>query len=159
MHAACKPASVMKLQKIRAACRFRDFLFAALALFLQIHFHQARAQATPPAVAPAREWVTPPPGDLQRGVALYQARCSACHAVDSNKIGPAHRGVVGRRVGSLPGYKYSGELGSSRLRWTPQSLNAWLEDPEELVPGQRMGFQVESVQERADLIAYLATLK
>jgi cytochrome c len=107
----------------------------------------------------AREWRTPPPGDLQRGAALYQARCSACHAVDSNKIGPAHRGVMGRRVGSLKGYSYSAELAQSRLRWTPQTLNAWLEDPEELVPGQRMGFQVEDLQERADLIAFLATLK
>jgi len=109
--------------------------------------------------APAREWLSPSPGDVARGMALYQQRCTACHAVDSNKIGPAHRGVMGRRVGSLPGYKYSDELARSRLRWTPQTLNAWLEDPEQLVPGQRMGFQVESARERADLIAYLATLK
>lgn len=109
--------------------------------------------------APAREWASPPPGDAARGAALYQSRCTACHAVDSNKIGPAHRGVMGRRVGGLPGYKYSDELARSRLRWTPQTLNAWLQDPEELVPGQRMGFQVDSAQERADLIAYLATLK
>ena len=116
----------------------------------------AMAQSKP---APAREWISPPPGDVQRGAALYQDRCTACHNIDSNKIGPAHRGVMGRRVGSLPGYKYSDELARSRLRWTPQTLNAWLEDPEELVTGQRMGFQVESAQERADLIAYLATLK
>ncbi|SFU85179.1 Cytochrome c [Polaromonas sp. YR568] len=109
--------------------------------------------------APAREWTSPPPGDTVRGMALYQERCTACHAIDSNKIGPAHRGVMGRRVGGLPGYKYSDELARSRLRWTPQTLNTWLQDPEELVPGQRMGFQVESAQERADLIAYLATLK
>lgn len=109
--------------------------------------------------ASGREWVTPPPGNVARGLALYQQRCTACHAVDSNKIGPAHRGVMGRRVGSLPGYKYSDELVRSRLRWTPQTLNAWLEDPEQLVAGQRMGFQVESAAERADLIAYLATLK
>lgn len=120
--------------------------------------------AASPAVAqtkPAqpREWLSPPPGDVQRGAALYQERCTACHNIDSNKIGPAHRGVMGRRIGSLPGYKYSDELARSRLRWTPQTLNAWLEDPEELVAGQRMGFQVENVQERADLIAYLATLK
>jgi cytochrome c len=108
---------------------------------------------------PAREWINPPPGDAARGMVLYQQRCTACHAVDSNKIGPAHRGVMGRRVGSLPGYKYSDELARSRLRWTPQTLNAWLEDPEQLVAGQRMGFQVESARERADLIAYLATLK
>ena len=116
----------------------------------------AFAQTAP---APPREWLSPPPGDLQRGAALYQERCTACHSIDSNKIGPAHRGVMGRRIGSLPGYKYSDELARSRLRWTPQTLNAWLEDPEELVAGQRMGFQVENVQERADLIAYLATLK
>ncbi|MES2192084.1 MAG: c-type cytochrome [Pseudomonadota bacterium] len=114
--------------------------------------------AVSPATA-AREWVTPAPGDVQRGAALYQSRCTACHAVDSNKIGPAHRGVMGRRIGSLPGYKYSDELAQSRLRWTPQTLNVWLEDPEELIKGQRMGFQVDSAQERADLIAYLATLK
>ncbi|MES2512315.1 MAG: c-type cytochrome [Pseudomonadota bacterium] len=119
----------------------------------------AQAQPAPQAAAPAREWVTPAAGDVQRGAALYQAKCTACHAVDSNKIGPAHRGVMGRRIGSLPGYKYSDELAQSRLRWTPQTLNVWLEDPEELVRGQRMGFQVDSAQERADLIAYLATLK
>lgn len=114
----------------------------------------AQAQA-----APAREWTSPPPGDAARGAALYQARCTACHAVDSNKTGPAHRGVMGRRVGSLPGYQYSDELARSRLRWTPQTLNVWLRDPEELVAGQRMGFQVDDTQERADLIAYLGTLK
>ena len=120
----------------------------------------ASAQAVPaPASTAAREWRSPPPGDGVRGAALYQARCTACHAIDSNKIGPAHRGVMGRRIGSLPGYKYSDELARSRLRWTPQTLNAWLEDPEELVAGQRMGFQVDDLQERADLIAYLATLK
>jgi cytochrome c len=125
-----------------------------LLLAAGITFTSANAQPAPP-----REWTSPPPGDIARGMVLYQARCTACHAVDSNKIGPAHRGVVGRRVGSLPGYKYSDELARSRLRWTPQTLNAWLEDPEQLVAGQRMGFQVESAAERADLIAYLATLK
>ncbi|MDB5963973.1 MAG: hypothetical protein JWQ72_473 [Polaromonas sp.] len=117
---------------------------------------EAGAQPVP---AAAREWVSPPAGDMQRGTALYQARCTACHAVDTSKTGPAHRGVMGRRVGSLPGYRYSAELAQSRLRWTPQTLNAWLTDPEDLVPGQRMGFQVDDAQERADLIAYLASLK
>lgn len=116
----------------------------------------ALAQGLP---APARDWVIPPTGDVQKGAALYQQHCTACHAIDSNKTGPAHRGVVGRRVGSLPGYKYSSELTASRLRWTPQTLNKWLADPEDLVPGQRMGFQVENALERADLIAYLTTLK
>ena len=123
----------------------------------------ARAQPataqTPAAGAVPRVWTSPVAGDVLRGAALYQTSCTACHAIDSNKVGPAHRGVVGRRVGSLPGYRYSDELARSRLRWTPQTLNLWLEDPEGLVAGQRMGFQVESAQQRADWIAYLATLK
>lgn len=132
---------------------------AAVLLVIQIVDLPAMAQTQPAGAATAREWVSPPPGNVLRGASLYQSSCTACHAIDSNKIGPAHRGVMGRRVGSLPGYKYSDELAQSRLRWTPQTLNVWLEDPEELVKGQRMGYQVENAQDRADLIAYLATLK
>lgn len=120
---------------------------------------QPSTAQTPAEGAAARVWTSPAAGDVLRGAALYQTSCTACHAIDSNQVGPAHRGVWGRRVGSLPGYRYSDELARSRLRWTPQTLNLWLEDPEELVAGQRMGFQVDSPQERADLIAYLATLK
>ncbi len=150
---------------VQASALGRGPAALTLAFIWMLTFAPAGAQTPPPraataaAAAPSREWRTPPPGDVQRGLALYQAHCTSCHAVDSNKIGPAHRGVVGRRLGSLPGYKYSEELARSRLRWTPQTLNAWLEDPEELVAGQRMGFQVENPQQRADLIAYLVTLK
>ena len=129
-------------------------LFTAGLIGSLLHNAPAQAQA-----AEAREWLSPPAGNAQTGAALYQQHCTACHNIDSNKIGPAHRGVMGRRVGSLAGYKYSAELAASRLRWTPQTLNKWLADPEELVAGQRMGFSIESEQERADLIAYLATLK
>ena len=112
-------------------------------------------------VAPdqVRDWQDPLPGNPLRGESLYQTHCIACHSIDSNRTGPAHRGVMGRRVGSLQGYKYSAELAASRLRWTPQTLNKWLTDPEELVSGQRMGVSIEDAQERGDLIAYLATLK
>lgn len=117
--------------------------------------NQAAAQVP----APARVWVTPAAGDAARGRVLYAAQCASCHAVDAHKTGPAHRGVMGRRVGSAPGYRYSQELAASRLRWTAQTLNAWLADPEDLVPGQRMGVQVDDARDRADLIAWLATLK
>ncbi|MFM9881359.1 MAG: c-type cytochrome [Burkholderiaceae bacterium] len=115
------------------------------------------AAPTPP--SGPRVWITPPPGNALRGLALYEKTCTACHSVDEHKIGPAHRGVVGRRVGSAPGYKYSDGMANSRLRWTPQSLNAWLTYPEDLVTGQRMNTEVENEQDRADLIAYLMTLK
>lgn len=157
---------VVKLSERQRHRRAGAVAAALLTLAFHLYAGCAAAQAgaagvpdAPKAAAPAREWIAPPPGDVQRGAALYQARCTACHAVDRNSVGPAHRRVMGRRVGGLPGYQYSDELARSRLRWTPQTLNKWLEDPEELVPGQRMGFQVEGVQERADLIAYLATLQ
>ena len=136
----------------------RPLNFVLAAALLTIAYLAGGGSAYAQAASP-REWVSPPPGNAQTGAALYQQHCTACHNIDSNKIGPAHRGVMGRRVGSLPGYKYSAELAASRLRWTPQTLNMWLGDPEDLVNGQRMGFLIESAQDRADLIAYLATLK
>lgn len=158
--AACAPRRTRLVERIEAC--LRCWLLGLTAFSVPV-IAQTQTQTQVPVKAAvasaAREWVTPGPGDVPHGEALYQSRCTACHAIDSNKIGPAHRGVMGRRVGSLLGYKYSDELAHSRLRWTPQTLNAWLEDPEELVPGQRMGFQVDNAQERADLIAYLATLK
>lgn len=98
-------------------------------------------------------------GNAQRGQALYAQQCMACHAVDSNKVGPAHRGVLNRRAGSLVGYTYSEELAASKVIWTAKTLDNWLADPEKLIPGQRMGFAVKSKKQRADLIAYLTTLK
>jgi len=111
-----------------------------------------------PTTAP-RVWVTPPPGDALRGKALYEQTCTACHSVDVHKVGPAHKGVFGRRAGGAEGYKYSDVMANSRLRWTAQSLNAWLAYPEDLIAGQRMNVEVEKEQDRADLIAYLMTLK
>lgn len=93
-----------------------------------------------------------------RGQALHQSRCSGCHAVDANDIGPLHRGVLGRPAGTVPGFDYSPALRASRLVWTRQTLDAWLRDPEALVPGQGMDEQVLDAQDRQDLIAYLATL-
>ena len=146
------PLKIKRTQPVVAV-----LLVAACGLATGSALAQAVTAQTP--AAGARVWTSPVAGDAMRGAALYQTSCTACHAIDSNQVGPAHRGVWGRRVGSLPGYRYSAELARSRLRWTPQTLNLWLEDPEELVAGQRMGFQVDSAQERADLIAYLATLK
>lgn len=97
-------------------------------------------------------------GDPQTGRALYQARCNACHATDYHGVGPAHRGVWGRRAGSAKGYAYSPALAAATFTWNDETLDRWLADPERFVPGQRMGVNVADAQERADLIAYLKTL-
>lgn len=94
-------------------------------------------------------------GDAVRGQALYESRCAGCHSIDSNRVGPAHRGVFGRRAGSVPGYEYSTALKQSKLVWTKHNLERWLANPENTIPGQKMGYRVEDAQDRADLIAFL----
>ncbi len=107
-------------------------------------------------------WAVSPPSQAQsveRGKALYEARCGACHSVDANRVGPMHQGVLGRRAGSVPGYDYSEALAKSRIVWTRDKLQAWLAGPEQLIPGQKMGFSLGEAADRADVVAYLATLK
>jgi cytochrome c len=95
----------------------------------------------------------------ERGARLWAERCNGCHAVDSDEFGPRHRGLFGRRAGSLPGFEYSRALKASGLVWTPATLDRWLRNPEALVPGQAMGQPVSEAAVRADLIVYLATLR
>lgn len=97
-------------------------------------------------------------GDAAHGAQLYEQRCGACHAVDANRVGPLHRDVFGRKAGAVPAYDYSPALRDSKVRWDEATLNAWLADPEKLIPGQRMGYAVNNAGDRVDLIAYLRSV-
>ena len=94
-------------------------------------------------------------GDVDAGLALYQTRCAACHSLDYNGVGPAHRGVFGRQAAQAPGFAYSDALKASHLVWDEASLDRWLADPEKFAPGQRMGISVPEAAARRDLITYL----
>ncbi len=102
---------------------------------------------------------TPAASDPVRGATLYTARCGGCHSPDRDRIGPHHRGVVGRRAGTVPGYAYSDALRRSGIVWTPGTLDRWLTGPMRLVPGTRMGLSVADPRDRRDIIAYLASLR
>lgn len=91
------------------------------------------------------------------GQALYEARCGACHSIDHDRIGPHHRGIVGRQAGTAPGYAYSPALRRFGRVWTPALLDRWLTNPRALVPGTRMGLMVGNPADRQAIIAYLAT--
>jgi cytochrome c len=97
-------------------------------------------------------------GDAAHGKELYQG-CNACHSIDDNDIGPRHRGVVGRKAGSLADYNYSPALKASGLTWDAATLDRWLTNPSNLVPGTKMFFKLDSPKDRADVIAYLQQLK
>jgi cytochrome c len=93
--------------------------------------------------------------DAERGKQLYESRCIGCHSIETNRVGPAHQGVFGRKAGLAPGYDYSPALKSAKIVWGEKTLERWLADPEKLVPGQKMGYSVAEAADRADLIAYL----
>ena len=97
-------------------------------------------------------------GDAQQGKALYASRCAACHSVQFNGAGPAHKGVFGRRAGTAAGFAFSPALKAATVVWSEESLDKWLADPEKFLPGQRMGVNITDANERANLVAYLATL-
>jgi len=97
-------------------------------------------------------------GDAARGEKIYE-RCMACHSLDRDRTGPRHEGVVGRRVGSIPGFNYSPAMkkaGKAGMVWDEATLDKFLENPPKFMPGTRMTYAgIKNPQERADLIAFL----
>jgi cytochrome c len=96
-----------------------------------------------------------PDGDPVRGARLYKRVCAACHSLDANRVGPMHRGVVGRPVASVKEFYYSKALSAQNFVWDEASLDRWLENPPGMVPGTAMGIRVRLAEDRADIIAYL----
>jgi cytochrome c oxidase assembly protein Cox11 len=98
------------------------------------------------------------PPDAASGEKLFAEQCSACHALDKSKIGPALGGVVGRKAGMFAGYPYSGALAHSGVVWTTANLDKWLTDPASFVPGAQMPMQVTDAVQRRDIEAYLQSV-
>lgn len=96
-----------------------------------------------------------PGGDPARGAKLYAANCGSCHSLDANRVGPAHRGVYGRKAGTARGYAYSPAMRGARIVWNEATLDRFLQNPQAMVPGTRMGFRLTDPARRADVIAYL----
>jgi len=91
-----------------------------------------------------------------RGERLYQERCGACHSLDEHGAGPKHRGLIGRKAGTQPGFDYSAALAASNIVWSAQTLERWIADPNALVPGNKMIVQLASdPADRAAIIEYL----
>jgi cytochrome c len=101
-------------------------------------------------------------GNAANGASLF-GRCEMCHANAKgapNKIGPNLFGVVGRKAGTYPGFSYSTPLKDSGIVWTDAKLDTWITSPSAMVPGTSMAFSgISNASQRADIIAYLDTLK
>jgi cytochrome c len=100
-------------------------------------------------------------GDAEAGKTVFK-KCSICHSVDPAKkgIGPTLFGVVGRHSASVDGFAYSEAMKSANKTWDAATLDVYLTNPKALVPGTKMIFPgLPKAEDRADVIAYLATLK
>jgi cytochrome c2 len=101
--------------------------------------------------------------DAAHGKDLFRAQCGACHTAGEGDgdggLGPALKGVVGRKVGGDPDYAYSQALADSKDKWTADNLSTFLADPQKVMPGTAMPIRVGSAEDRADIAAYLATVK
>jgi cytochrome c len=97
--------------------------------------------------------------DVEMGKQAFAA-CAPCHAPDQNGVGPRLIGILNRPAGSVEGFRYSRAMKNSKIVWDEKSLDAYLADPQKLVPGNLMPFSgIADAKKRSDLIAYLGTLK
>lgn len=98
--------------------------------------------------------------DANAGKAAY-GQCIACHSIDGSMgAGPSLKGIGGRKAGSFPGFRYSRAMKAAPHNWDAQTLDAYLANPQKLVPGNVMPFSgVADAKQRADLVTYLLSLK
>lgn len=100
--------------------------------------------------------------DASKGKAIFNKTCRNCHSTEIgvNKIGPSLRGILGRRSASVPDFNYSDVLKAANKVWDDKELDVYLSNPRGTMHGVRMFFKgMPDAQQRAHVIAYLATLK
>lgn len=96
------------------------------------------------------------------GAAVFQSQCGICHSIQSgqNKIGPSLFGLVGRKAGQVPGFRYSDANRSSGDTWDAATLDRYLMDPRAFMPHTTMTYAgLKDPGKRRNLIAYLSTIR
>jgi cytochrome c len=117
------------------------------------------------AAAPAVESIEPAmaKADPKHGEQVAKV-CLQCHTFDkggANKIGPNLFGIMEENIAAVPNYQFSSALLAHKDdKWDPDKLNVWLFKPQEFAKGTKMTFPgLPKVQDRADVVAYLESLK
>ncbi|MBR0568237.1 c-type cytochrome [Azoarcus sp. L1K30] len=101
-------------------------------------------------------------GKVQNGEDVFAQECAECHSVreGKNKKGPSLFAVLNRKAASIKDFSYSDSLAQSGLVWSEAALDAYIANPRKSVPGGKMKYDgLSDASGRADLIAYLASLK
>jgi cytochrome c len=94
------------------------------------------------------------------GQQAFNNACRTCHIVKEgdNRLGPHLAKVIGRKAGSLPDYGYSSAMKEAGFTWDRETLERFIANPDEVVPGNRMKpyTGVGSSDDRAKIVAFLA---
>ena len=109
------------------------------------------------AVGGAEDTLAPFAGD--HGAEVFRA-CVACHTLRADathRAGPTLAGIFGRRIASLPGYRYSEALRKLDIVWTPATVAKLFEvGPATYTPGTKMPEQkIGSAEDREALVKFL----
>ncbi|MDB5458529.1 MAG: cytochrome [Caulobacteraceae bacterium] len=101
--------------------------------------------------------------DASHGQMLFKTQCGVCHQAGEGDgdggQGPSLKGVVGRKIGGDENFSYTQVMMDDKDKWTQESLAAFLENPQKTIPGNAMPIRVGAPADRADIAAYLATVK
>ena len=95
------------------------------------------------------------------GAALFKQQCATCHTTslsDASRQGPPLVQIIGRQAGKVEGFHYSPGLAQAGLTWDEGTLDAWLTDPQAVVPGTIMAYRQAEAETRAAIITYLKGL-
>jgi cytochrome c len=95
------------------------------------------------------------------GAALFKQQCATCHTTnlsDPVRQGPPLLKIVGRQAGKADGFHYSAGFTKADFVWDETRLDAWLTNPQEVIPGAIMAYRQPKPETRAAIIAYLKEL-
>ncbi|MGN6312041.1 MAG: copper-containing nitrite reductase [Xanthobacteraceae bacterium] len=127
-----------------------------------VHGHDMSKMAQAPAAKPAtaaKVAATAVEGDVAHGRQVFK-KCQACHSMQPGKnlLGPSLAGIIGTKAGEVANYSFSTAMKQSGITWTPEKLDAYLQDPQKVVPGNKMPFPgLKTDSDRTDVIAFLAS--
>ena len=95
------------------------------------------------------------------GAALFKQQCATCHATslsDAPRQGPPLIRIIGQQAGRVDGFRYSPGLAQAGLTWDENTLDAWLANPQAVIPGAIMAYRQSKPETRAAIITYLREL-
>jgi cytochrome c len=110
-------------------------------------------------VAPAQ--ISPPAAAPSSGAALFKQQCAVCHTTnlaDPPRQGPPLVQIIGRQAGKVEGFHYSPGLAQAGFAWDEGNLDAWLTNPQAVIPGAAMAYRQAKADTRAAIITYLKEL-